>query len=620
MKKNIAKVMVGLPVEFSFDYLIPRQMIGKAKIGCRVWVPFRNRKLVGYIVDTATNSKFKEIKPINCVIDDKPIFDKKYLEFLKEFGDYYCCSSGEAIETSVPVAIKKGKLVTLEQSRQERKEEKSSSFLLIHDIPAEKKWEVFFEKIQDCHSCGGSAIFLVPESSNIPVVFKKLQENFPKKEIAIFNRKQSDKLQLSEWQKAKNSLCDIIIGTRAAIFAPLENLKLIIIDEEDSSSYKQEQMPFYHAREVAVMRARLMNLSLILASATPSLEAYHLAKRNRIEFLSFPDGKKSAEVRVIDMARFSYGERRKNTALSFPLEDSIRKVLSEGKRVILFINRKGFSNIIRCRKCDFTLKCKKCNVSLTYHFDKKKLLCRFCNYKMDPPQLCPQCNNSYLRYSGMGTEKLESEINRFFPGKRILRLDKETGLKDEQFDILIATQIILKSYSTLSADLVGVLGIDNSLNRMDFRAAEKTFALLIKLSLLAKDKVIFQTANPGHYAVFSAAQKDFPNFYKKELGFRRSLGFPPFWHFISVGLRSRNTEAARDLSFLLFEDLIQKNRRKDIAIFEPATEIPDKLRGFFRWHVLIKAKEVKKANLLIKNCLKNLRRKSGIIVTVNVDI
>ncbi len=619
MSKRIAKVVVGLPIDYSFDYLIPEKFIGKVKVGCRVWVPFTNKKLVGYVIDLVEESRFKKIKSIISLIDDEPILGKIDLRFLKDFSEYYCCSLSEAIETSLPPVLKGGAALALKRNSGNKKERNISQVLLIHDI-ADKRWEIFCKRIQNCLNLDGGVIFLVPEISCIAPALKKFKEYFPQEDISVFNRQQKKSLQIIEWQKAKDGNSKIVIGTRSAIFAHLKSLELIIIDEEDSSSYKQEQMPFYHARDVALMRLRATNASLILASATPSLEAYQLVKKNKFEFITSDDSRKKSEVSVIDMTRFSYEHRRKNTILSFPLEDSIRRVLSENGKVILFINRKGFSNVVRCRKCKFTLKCKRCNVSLTYHFDKKKLICRFCNYKIDPPELCPECRESYMRYSGMGTEKLESEISRLFPDKKILRIDRETGVKNDKFDILIATQIILKSYSLVSADLVGVVGIDYSLNRMDFRAAEKTFSLLVKLSLLANRKTIVQTYNSSHYSVFSAAQRDFPNFYKQELSMRRSLGFPPFGHFISLMLRGKTLDSVKNLSFFLFENLNKANKTKGMEISEPAPDIPDKLRGSFRWHILLKGKGVKKINSLIKKCLNKLKKKSGIIISINVDI
>lgn len=623
MKVKIAKIVVGLPIDASFDYLVPEKLLNKIKIGSRVWVSFGSRRLVGYVVGFSSESKFKKIKPVLSLIDNQPILEKKYLDFLKEFSQYYFCSLGEAIEASLPPGLKKGEKIFLKESKLLEKiksfKDKPSN-VLIQDISFSKRWDIFFKKIKNNLDLNAGTIFLVPEVENIIPAYQRLKDFLPKEDIAVLNRRQSPNNQLAEWQKVKNGLSSIAIGTRSAVFAPLKNLKLIIIDEEDNASYKQEQSPFYHAREVALMRIKADKANLILASAAPSLEAYQLAKKNKFECITLSEEKKPAEVQVVDMNRFSFGERRKNTVIAFPLEDNIRKTIAEGGKIILFINRKGFSNIIRCRKCKFTLKCKRCNVSLTYHFDKKKLICRFCNYKIDPPQLCPQCNDSYMRYSVMGTEKLESEVSRIFPDKKILRLDKEARVRNDKFDILIATQMILKSYSLISVDLVGVVGIDNALNRLDFRAAEKTFSLLVKLSLLANKKIIIQTHCPKHYSIFSAAQRNFPYFYKQELKYRRSLEFPPFGHFISVMLRGKKLEAVKSAVFILFEKLNQLNKTKKVEIFEPLPDIPDKLRGAYRWHILLKAKVVKQMNKLIKDSLRNMGRKSGIIISINVDI
>ncbi|MDP2939871.1 MAG: primosomal protein N' [Candidatus Omnitrophota bacterium] len=620
MKRNIANVVVGLPIETIFDYLIPDELVNRIKVGCRVWVPFREKRKVGYIVGLNAFSSFKKIKWVISLIDEEPIFDKDYLRFLKNFNTYYSCSLGEAIETSLPIGLKSGMNVLLNKPIAYENEKNNSSIKLIQDFSGKKKWEIFFKEILDCLRVKGAVIFLVPEVLYIPFVLNKLKDAGVKDVVAVFNRKLSPNRQAIEWQKVKNGVVNIAIGTRSAIFAPFKNLKLIIIDEEDSPSYKQQQMPFYHARDVALMRAKLNRINLILASPTPSIEIYHLVKKNRFKFLFLKDEKQLAPIKVIDMARFSYENRKRNQIISLPLEIRMRKILQDAGKVIIFINRKGFSNIVRCKKCNLTLKCSRCNASLTYHFDKKKLLCRFCNYQIEPLLLCPNCNASYMRYSVMGTETLESEASRLFPDKKVRRLDKETGIIKDKFDILISTQMILKSYNLIFADLIGVVAIDSALNRLDFRAAEKTFSLLIKLSQLAKQEIIVQTHNPKHYSILSAAEKDFPHFYKKELRERRSLGFPPFRHFIFIMVRGKRLEAVKNFSFSLHETLKRLNKSKDIEIYEPLADIPDKLRGSFRWQILIKGKIIKKTNQLIKNGLRLQGKKSGIIVVVNVDI
>lgn len=616
MDKTIAKVLVGLPLEGPFDYRIPHKMAASIQVGCRVWVRFGFRKMVGYIVGFSQVSKFKKVRPLISLIDAQPILSERMLKFSKEFAAYYCCSWAEAIETSLPEGIRKGRPIFLGNQKFDKAKNKFQAEL-IHDSFTEEYRDLIDEAISEHLQKKQGILFLVPEKEYLEIREKGLEQRFKAKVICL-DRGRSSKAQLLAWQQIKNGEADIVLGTRSAVFSPLPHLGLIVIENEDNPAYKQEQGPFYHARQVAIMRAKEEGLKLVLTSRTPSLEAMTLTKNSNFKLIRVEPKSALPQSQIVDLSLY----RRKRDSInifSLPLTEALNRTLSEKGKAILFINRKGFSTILRCRRCGFSLKCPRCNVGLTYHYEKKKLVCRYCNYRSAPVELCPQCNSDYIRYLGIGIEKIESELNRLFPQKRIQRLDSDKKTVSGDFDILIATQIALKESFALSADLVAALEIDSALNRLDFRAAERTFFLLVRLLRLAKKIFIIQTNNKEHYSIQAAAKADFKRFYRQESRLRRSLHFPPYSHFISVGLRGPAEEKVKNTALDLYQRM-SKAKTKAIQIFEPHPDMPAKLRGNYRWSVLVQGKDILQINLLIRKTLKEFKHKSGIIISVDVDI
>lgn len=618
MDKKIAKILVGLPLEGPFDYRVSTEIKKDIRIGCRVWVQFGFRKMVGYVVGFSDVSRFKEIKPVLFLIDQVPVLDKNMLKLTRDFAEYYCCSWAEAIETSLPEAIRKGRAVSLIGKNRETAKNNQFPATLIHDFYQDRYWDLLCAEIGNTLKEGKGVLYLVPEKTYLQRKRELLKQLFPDSQTAVLDKGKGIREKLEEWRKIKDGEVDIVLGTRSAVFTPLPHLGLIIVEEEDHPAYKQEQGPFYHCREVAMMRSRQEKLRLILTSRTPSLEAVYLTKSKGFELIRPATKTILPRAQIIDLQHYP---RRKDTSsvISLPLQDSLQQATAKGERAILFINRKGFSTFLRCKKCGFSLKCPRCNVGLTYHYDKNKLVCRYCHFRTEPLEMCPQCNSDYIRYLGVGTERIESEAHRLFPQAKILRLDSDRKIKPDNFSILIATQIILKEPLSVSADLVAALQIDTALNRLDFRAAEKTFSILVRLLSLAKQKFIIQTHNPQHYSIQAAASADFEMFYKQELKVRRSLGFPPFRHFISVMLRGKSEERVKSAAVYLAE-ILNKTKPKSIDLFEAQPDIPAKLRGNYRWCILLKGRNVKSLNHLIRSGIKKFKKKSGIIISVNVDI
>jgi primosomal protein N' (replication factor Y) len=606
--------VVGLPVSGPFDYIVPAEIAKKIQIGSRVWVDFRGRRIGGYVVAISRQSNIKKLKTLSELIDALPLLDKNMLLLTKEVSDYYCSTWGEVIETALPEALRKGKPITIAEGIKIKQDKCKTDYLLVHDLDGQARWDVYIERIKEVLSLNKSVILLSPDINSI-----KKAKNIIDEKIGCFSgisyRKQPQ--ELNEWVKIKQGKAKLVVGTRSAIFAPLGNLGLIIIDEEEDSVFKQDQVPHYNAREVAFMRARIERAKLILGSVSPSLETFYLHKKNRIKYLNLQRKKVFPEIKIIDTRHLPYQEKRQRLVFSRFLTDSIYSVLGLEGKVLLFLNRRGFATHATCHNCGISLKCPRCNINLVYHFEANILNCHYCNFKMETPKICPHCNSGYIKFSGVGTEKIESELSRIFPQAKITRLDTNKNVEINDADIFVSTSSIFKRHN-LNFDLIGVLSVDNSLNRIDFRASEKTFALLAGLLGLTNKQIIIQTSFPQHHCFKAITEKDTSFFYEKELKERFQLKFPPYKHIILVKLRGKNADSAKRLSQLLFERLKGSSNNKSIKIVSLNPCQPSKLRGNFYWQVLIIGGNIKKIVDFLKIKLKVFAH-SGIIITVDVD-
>ena len=609
-----AKVVLGLPVEGPFDYIVTASFNKKIKEGVRVRVPFRNQKKIGYVVKLSHQSRIKNLKEILELIDESPILDKEMLALTKDLSEYYCCSWGEAIETALPQDLRKGKKVFSLEPPGDSLSKGGREVLLMHDLEGNFRWDIYLEQIKETINSGKSAIILLP---NIPAVLnaKKIIESGLRSSLGILYR--NEPKELEEWVRIRQEQVKVIVGTRSSIFAPVSDLGLVIIDEEEDSVYKQDQVPHYHAREVGFMRADIEKAKLILGSNSPSLESFYLAKTNKIKYSLLPRKRSFPEIKVIDMKLQRHIAKTRGVILSKYLVDAINLALNSGGKILLFLNRKGFATSAYCHNCGLSLRCPRCNINLVYHFSGNLLSCHYCNFKMEPPKICPQCNSGYIKYSGTGTEKVESELSRIFPTAKIKRIDTPEHLDIQEADIFVATSAVIKHHG-YNFDLIGTLGIDNSLNRVDFRSSEKAFNLLSGLLGLTDKKFIIQTSVPGHYCFQALVKNDINLFYEEELKHRKHLKFPPYKHMALVKLRGKIEERVKKAALVLFEKLSSCNKDRDIRIISPNPGHHAKLRGNFYWQVLISSNSTKKVSKFLKLNLKDFRH-SGIIVTVDID-
>jgi len=596
-----ANVVLGLPVDEVFDYLIPPALENKIAIGARLRVNFRNKKEVAYLVGLSHKTKIKKLKEISSVIDTAAVLNEQMLLLTKRLAQYYCCSWGEAIETALCQDLRKGKEIASAPVAPRNDEAASAprndTYLFIQ---GKDRLPRYLKEIKEVLAARKSAIILFSDIAAVNKAKVEIEKSLGV-EVFISYRKQPQELKI--WEKIRRQDHCLVVGTRSAIFSCVNNLGLIIIDQEDDQVYKQEQMPHYHAKEVALMRAEIENAKIILAGDCLSLESYLLAQKNSLSIEFIADKTAYPQVKVIDLRRVAYAERKSKSMFSKFLIDAISTTLSEKGKILLVINRTGFATTASCHNCGLALKCPRCNINLVLHFDQDLLKCHHCNFKMEVPEICPSCKAGYIKYSGIGTEKVESELARIFP-------------QAKKVDITIATSSILK-HLELNFDLIGVLAIDNSLNRMDFRASEKTFSLLTGLIALTSKKIIIQSANANHYCFQALIKNDPQLFYKQELKQRKQLNYAPFKHMILLKLRGLNLDKVKKAAQDLFQRL-NKIKTSSIKILSLNPGQPAKLRGNFYYQLLMRAANVEKANHFLKLHLKN-EHYSGIITTIDVD-
>ncbi len=618
MDNTIAQVVVGLPVAGPFDYFIPTGLRQTIKVGGRVWVQFGHRRKVGYVIGFACQSRWKKLKNILTVIDETPVLNEALLNLTQKISDYYACSRGEAIETVLPDLIRQGKAVKIDAEKTPEGEALNDSgaagLALIHSPHLTQHWSWTIPAIKKCLTGNQRVIFLVPEVILIDDIVSKLKRDLSIDDVVVLDRRLTLKKELEEWQRIKNNQARIVVGTRSAIFAPVNQLGLIVVYEEENSAYKQEQSPFYHVRDIALWRAKEEKCRVGFISAVPSLELWQLARRKPFKKEIIPSSKKS-KIIILDLLNY---HPRKTPLVSFPLRNQIERTLKDRGRVILFMNRLGFNWLTRCPKCQHTLRCRRCSTNLIYSYAKKKLICRLCHETMSFPKECPQCHSASLKSMGLGIEKTESELARLFPQARVRRYDKEVPHIPPDFDILVATQAILRETGKISIPLVGVLQMDAELNRHDFRSAERAFDLLVHLEQLTSEQLIVQTKLSDNYCLKAAAKMDFKYFYKEELNLRRELSLPPFRHLVAVGLRGIKEEIVSQLAQEFYNGLLRDPPR-GIEILEPHPDVIPKLRDKFRFTILVKGKSVEKIVRLIRERLKEFKKKQGVVISVNVD-
>ncbi|MDH5695956.1 MAG: primosomal protein N', partial [Dehalococcoidia bacterium] len=492
----------------------------------------------------------------------------------------------------------------------------SPTVFLLHGVTGSGKTEVYLQALAEAIKLGKRGIVLVPEIALTPQTIERFASRFPHR-VAVLHSKLSLGEQFDEWQRIRDGEFDVVIGSRSAIFAPQPDLGLIVIDEEQEWTYKQhDKSPRYHARDVAIKLAELTGAVVILGSATPDVETFYHVQKGDYCLLQLPgrvtpsDGSAMPEVEVVDLREEL---KAGNMSLfSRSLSQAMTKAVSKREQVILFLNRRGAATFIQCRSCGFVLRCRRCEVPVTYHLTEDVLVCHQCNYRMPVPQICPRCLSRRIKFLGIGTQKLEQEVAHSFYQAKLLRWDSDATkgkhshdeilaqFRAHQADILIGTQMIAKGLDLPLVTLVGVVNADTALNLPDFRAGERTFQLLAQVAGRAGrgilgGQVIIQTYAPEHYAIQAAAKHDYASFYDQEIEYRRQLHNPPFTRLACLVYSHTNDalcqREAERMKRLLSQE-IDSQGIADIKLIGPAPAFIHRLRGRFRWQLILRGSEL----------------------------
>lgn len=547
------------------------------------------------------------------------------------------------IERTVDLNLTKEQEYAYCRIKEEIENNHYSEFLL-HGITGSGKTEIYLQLIEETIKREKTAIVLVPEISLTPQMLDRFISRFGKDKIAVLHSKLSIGERFDEWNRIKEDDVKIVIGARSAIFAPLKNLGIIIIDEEHDASYKSESNPKYDAKQVAKYIAKQHKSILLLGSATPNIDTYYKATEKKeielIELTKRANLSNLPEVTIIDLKQeLANGNR---SMLSNELYSSIEENLKEKRQTILFLNRRGYSTFIMCRDCGYTVKCKNCNISLTYHRSEKKLKCHYCGYEQNIVTVCPECHSEKIRYFGTGTQKLEQEIQKQFPNARTIRMDVDTvtkknsheeilnKFKNENIDILIGTQMVVKGHHFPNVTLVGVIAADSSLNIDDYRANERTFQILTQVAGRAgreklPGKVIIQTYNPENFSIQCAQKQDYKMFYNTEITLRKQLKYPPFCDIIIIGFSGLDEEKLKKISLSTYNYLTKRvneieYKNKNINMFKPMPAPIDKIQNRYRYRIIIKTKMTEEINNILNEYLEKVYKKDLKDIRIGIDI
>jgi primosomal protein N' (replication factor Y) len=498
-------------------------------------------------------------------------------------------------------------------------EGKTFQTLLLEGVTGSGKTEIYLRSIEAALALGKNALLLVPEIALTPAVAGQFFHRFGK-QVAILHSAIAEAERAEQWRRIQSGQARVVVGTRSGVFAPVRNLGLVIVDEEHDGSYKQQETPRYHGRDVAIIRAREAGAVAVLGSATPSVETRFNAEQGKYRLLRLPERiarRPLPDVDIVDM-RTEFLETRKQATFSRALLDQMRQRLQNHEQTILLLNRRGFSNFMLCRACGERMQCVNCAVVLTHHRRDRRMLCHYCGYAEKIPNECPKCGSDHIQFLGTGSERVEDELHAFLPAARIARLDRDTAsgkgvfesilqrFREGHIDILVGTQMIAKGHDIPNVTLVGVVLADIGLGLPDFRAAERTFQLLTQAAGRAgrgdtPGRVIVQTLSPEHYAIRFAAQQDYEQFYRKEIEFRKWLRYPPFAAFANIIVRDTDKEEALRMATQL--GYVLTPPPEGVRVMGPAEAPVPRLKSEYRYQILLKA--VKRS--VLRHWVKQLR-------------
>jgi primosomal protein N' (replication factor Y) (superfamily II helicase) len=631
-----------------YHYSVPDQIKDDVVVGSQVLIPFgKKAKTVGYVVGFVATSDIKGIKDIAQVLSPYPLFTKELVELAKWISEQYASFFISALRLVMPPAtlqterraLKTKLRKPLYESRSERSDNKgeeiaqkrsnfeltdeqsaalrsiatdielkNANVSLLYGITGSGKTEVYLRAAENALHHGGTAIILVPEVGLTPQVIERAEGRFGDK-LAVYFSDMGEKERQYLWGAVSKGERRVILGTRSALFLPVKNLRLIVLDEEYENTYKSDQSPRYHTRDVAIEYAKMVGACVVLGSATPSVESFYHAQKGDYKLLTLSkriDDRPLPPVELVDMrAELKAGNFH---VLSRKLEASLKDTFQKKQQSILFINRRGYFSFVMCRSCGHVIQCPKCDRSLIYHMNDKKLRCNHCNYTTDSATICPKCQSTQIKYFGGGTQKIEQEVANLIPKAKILRLDRDTVTKKGSYeaiirsfmagsgDVLIGTQMVTKGLDIASVTLVGVVAADIGLNMPDFRAAEHTFQMITQVAGRAgrhklPGNVIVQSYEPEHYAIKFASKHDYRGFYDTEIINRKELGYPPYEGLINITISAESIKDAEEVASSTFEFISKRLNGVDASVYGPSVAPISKLKDMHRYQIMIKGND-----------------------------
>lgn len=638
------------PEKTTLTYSIPPDVI--LSRGNLVEIPLRNKKVKGVVWDIHTNAPPYATKPIHHVINNAPHLSAWQLELLVWLADYYCCELWKALKLFLPTSLLKKKQLRLQSLSEENpytlkfhhqlEEDQQKALKLIqnnrtgttllHGITGSGKTEIYLHTAEYHLKQNKQVLMLIPEISLTPQISRRFQDHFNEK-VVIIHSQLTPKQKENAWLSIYRGEARIVIGSRSALFAPFKELGIIIMDEEHDSSYKQDQTPRYHALTVAQKITNLLHIPLLLGSATPSLETYYKAQQGEIQLLELRNrpNKTNGKLPTVTIIDLREEIKKKNfSMISELLQEKITEKLKKKEQVLLFLNRRGAASAVLCRSCGFVVNCNACELPMTYHqklfieggiHEVEKLMCHHCGRIENIPNVCPQCESSYIRYLGSGTQKIETELTHLFPQARIVRADRDTIQRRDDFeniynkvthgevDIIVGTQMIATGLHLPKVNLVGVILADLGLTFPHFRSAERTFQLINQVAGRAgregqEGEVIVQSYLPHHYAITYTAEHNYKGFYEHEIELRKRYNYPPFNKLIKLTITDKQPQRCKEktiqLHKLLDEKLLAEGIKNTDTIIRFYPALIPKLKYQYRWHILLEgpqALDVLKATL-----------------------
>ncbi|HVA22170.1 MAG TPA: primosomal protein N' [Candidatus Micrarchaeia archaeon] len=634
------------PHQGGFDYAVPEELRSRIRLGHRVVVPLGRRRLLGYVIALAADSARPDLRPVEALYDEEPLLPDHLVACAPEIADACASPLLAVIRAMLPPALRSPRPLRRVAPRGPRRRSlgtpapagvRSDSGVgggrpapelepaqadavrrivaaldggrgrdfLLHGVTGSGKTEVYLAAIAAALGRGRAAVVLVPEISLTPQTVRRFEARFPGR-VALLHSALTDAERAAEWRRIRQGDAPVVVGSRSAVFAPLTNLGLLVVDEEDSSAYQQDRVPRYHAVDVARRIGRHLRIPVVLGSATPRIETHHAAATGAVTRLRLEGrigGRPLPPIEVVDLRlELARGNR---SPFAPPLVAAVDQALQRGGQGILFLNRRGTATVVLCRSCGEPLRCPHCSVALVHHADKMGCVCHYCGHTAPLPRTCPGCGSVKIKQLGMGTERLEAEVRQRWPAARLLRMDRDTvterdahvrlyeAFRAREADLMIGTQMVAKGWDLPGVQVVGIVNADTQLHLPDFRAAATTFALLTQVAGRAgrgdePARVILQTYSPDHPAVRHAVTHDTLGFAAVELAARRALGFPPFRRFCVVTRSDAVDADAAAAAAGLAERLHQVAAAERLEVLGPSPAFVHRLRGRYRWQLTLR--------------------------------